>query len=107
MIKESAPSRIVNVSSGVANYAKLTADKIDSYPTGNTFSPEWQLYNNSKLCNLLFTIKLAELLNGTGVTVNALHPGCIDTDFIRRAPAHIKLPLKFLLSNFLKVINYY
>lgn len=33
----------------------------------------------SKLANILFAQELAEQLRGTGVTVNALHPGIVDT----------------------------
>lgn len=38
-------------------------------------------YENSKLANILFTVELARRLEGTGVTVNALHPGLIATGF--------------------------
>ena len=38
-------------------------------------------YPNSKLANILFTLELARRLEGTGVTVNALHPGFTATGF--------------------------
>ncbi len=41
----------------------------------------WGAYGQSKLCNLLFTYELARRLEGTGVTVNALHPGIVATNF--------------------------
>ena len=41
----------------------------------------WQAYCRSKLANLLFTYELARRLEGTSVTVNALHPGWVATGF--------------------------
>ena len=38
-------------------------------------------YNRSKLCNILFTRKLARRLHGTGITANCLHPGFVATRF--------------------------
>ena len=38
-------------------------------------------YSNSKLENILFTVELSRRLQGTGVTVNALHPGFVATGF--------------------------
>lgn len=40
-------------------------------------------YNQSKLANILFTKELAKRLQGTGVTVNAVHPGIVDTQLFR------------------------
>lgn len=55
-------------------------------------------YGVSKLCNLLFTLHLAKLLkeNGSGITVNAVHPGTVVrmahpfdlADFIRLMAIH-------------------
>jgi NAD(P)-dependent dehydrogenase (short-subunit alcohol dehydrogenase family) len=36
-----------------------------------------RVYGHSKLANLLFTHELARRLQGTGVTVNAMHPGFV------------------------------
>jgi NAD(P)-dependent dehydrogenase (short-subunit alcohol dehydrogenase family) len=40
-------------------------------------------YGHSKLANVLFSLKLAELLRGTRITSNALHPGVIATELSR------------------------
>jgi NAD(P)-dependent dehydrogenase (short-subunit alcohol dehydrogenase family) len=36
-----------------------------------------RIYGQSKLANILFTYELARRLEGSGVTVNALHPGAV------------------------------
>lgn len=78
-LKESAPSRIINVSSdaargGTINFADLQ---------GETGYRGFRAYSQSKLANILFTNELARRLQGTGVTVNALHPGMVATGFGR------------------------
>lgn len=78
-LKLSTPSRIVNVSSiahsrGEINTADLNSEK--SYDAAKA-------YEQSKLANVLFTLELARRLEGTNVTVNALHPGIVDTELMR------------------------
>lgn len=41
-------------------------------------------YSQSKLANVLFTKEMSERLRGTGVTVNAVHPGIVATDLFRQ-----------------------
>ncbi|XP_022915007.2 retinol dehydrogenase 14-like [Onthophagus taurus] len=82
-LKKSTPSRIVNVSSFLAKSADLKLDQINEYPKTSTVQAENMLYNNTKLCNLLFTIELAKKLEGTGVTVLAAHPGATTTELGR------------------------
>ena len=43
----------------------------------------WQAYGHSKLANVLFALHLGELLKGTRITANALHPGVINTEIDR------------------------
>lgn len=79
MLIASAPSRIVNVSSMAHNGSRLNLDDLQN----RRFSSGWKAYGQSKLANLYFTYELARRLEGTGVTVNALHPGFVATNFGR------------------------
>ena len=47
-----------------------------------SYSP-MMAYSQSKLANILFTRELAKRLEGTQVTVNALHPGVVRTELAR------------------------
>ena len=76
---ESAPSRIVNVSS----LAQRSID-FDDVMIENDFSGR-RAYAQSKLAQVMFTFDLAEELEGTGVMVNSLHPATyMDTGMVRR-----------------------
>ena len=77
VLKASAPSRIINVSSSAQGLARLDLDDLQSEKNYGGFSA----YNVSKLANVMFTYELAKRLQGTGVTVNALHPGLVKTGF--------------------------
>ena len=79
-LRESAPSRIVNVSSG----AQQPID-FDDVMIENDFSGG-RAYAQSKLAQIMFTIDLAEELEGADVIVNSLHPATyMDTGMVRRA----------------------
>jgi NAD(P)-dependent dehydrogenase (short-subunit alcohol dehydrogenase family) len=93
-LKSSAPARIINVSSNAHTTGKIEFDNLQGE---RHYSP--RVYENSKLANILFTMELAERLEGTGVTVNALHPGFTATGFsknngmVMAAPISIFAPL--------------
>jgi NAD(P)-dependent dehydrogenase (short-subunit alcohol dehydrogenase family) len=78
-LRASAPARIVNVSSDAHRRAVLDFDNLQ----GERGYGGWRAYCRSKLANLLFTYELDRRLRGTGVTVNALHPGWVATGFAR------------------------
>jgi retinol dehydrogenase-12 len=88
LLKQSAPSRIVVVSSH-GHYSARGLD-FDSF-VGETRS-RWSFpeYATSKLCNILFAKGLAARLEGTGVSVYSLHPGIIASDIWRSFPQPIK-----------------
>ena len=91
-LKSSQPSRIINVSSkghrmgsGKINFEDINYEK--SYDS-------WAAYFNSKLANVLFTRELSKRLEGTHVTVNALHPGAVSTELGRHTIlATLALPI--------------
>ena len=78
-IKASAPARIINVSSNAHTTGKIQFDNLQGE---RNYSP--RVYENSKLANILFTMELARRLEGTGVTVNTLHPGFTATGFAKK-----------------------
>jgi NAD(P)-dependent dehydrogenase (short-subunit alcohol dehydrogenase family) len=77
-LKASAPARIINVSSNAHASGKIEFDNLQGE---REYGP--RAYGNSKLANILFTMELARRLEGTGVTVNALHPGFVATGFAK------------------------
>jgi retinol dehydrogenase-14 len=77
MLKASAPSRIVNVSSGAQSNGSIDFDDLQ----GEKEYKGTKAYSQSKLANVLFTYELARRLEGTGVTANCLHPGAVRTNF--------------------------
>ncbi|KAH8381481.1 hypothetical protein KR093_005763, partial [Drosophila rubida] len=79
LLKKSAPSRIINVSSIAHINGRINTQDLNSEKSYS----EVGAYSQSKLANVLFTRELAARLEGTGVTANALHPGVVDTELFR------------------------
>ena len=79
LIKSSAPSRIVNVSSTGHKGVELDFNDLQSEKSFSSFN----VYRKSKLANCLFTIELAKRLKDSNVTVVSLHPGEIKTEINR------------------------
>jgi NAD(P)-dependent dehydrogenase (short-subunit alcohol dehydrogenase family) len=80
LIKNSAPARIVNVSS-----AGQRPIDFDDVMLTRGYSGT-RAYCQSKLAQIMFTIDLAAALEATGVTVTCLHPATyMDTSMVRRA----------------------
>jgi NAD(P)-dependent dehydrogenase (short-subunit alcohol dehydrogenase family) len=89
-IKESAPSRIVNVSS-----LAHVAGNLDFEDMMWKKRYQSQLaYCRSKLANVMFSRELAKRIAGSGVTVCSLHPGTIHTELTRYFFSGYLLPLK-------------
>jgi NAD(P)-dependent dehydrogenase (short-subunit alcohol dehydrogenase family) len=89
LIKSTAPSRIVNVSS--AGQAPIDFDDVlleENYSGV-------QAYCQAKLALVMFTFDLAEELEGSGVTANCLHPGTyLPTNMVKAAGVDPVTPLE-------------
>lgn len=97
-LKDSAPSRIVNVAS-VAHYSATGIDYEAVRKPTKTFMALRE-YGVSKLANVLHAQELARRLDGTGVTTYSLHPGAIASNAWRRVPWPIDAMMKvFMKSN--------
>lgn len=79
LLNKSAPSRIVNVASASHYAAKIDFQDLQ----GEKRYSGIRAYGQSKLANVLFTYELARRLEGTGVTVNCLHPGFVQSNLGR------------------------
>ncbi|KAH8325218.1 hypothetical protein KR074_012218, partial [Drosophila pseudoananassae] len=79
VLKKTAPSRIVNVSSLAHTQGSINVNDLNSEKSYSRINA----YSQSKLANVLFTRELSKRLEGTGVTVNSLHPGAVDTELQR------------------------
>ena len=71
--------RIVNVASAAHLRGHIDLDDLE----GRARWGAMKAYAQAKLGNVLFTLALARRLQGSGVTVNALHPGVIRSGFAR------------------------
>ncbi|KAF2897599.1 hypothetical protein ILUMI_08568 [Ignelater luminosus] len=81
LLKKSAPSRVVNVSSETARVAKLDLNNLNG-PSDSYFTKSMD-YANTKLCNCLFTTELARRLRGSGVETYVVQPGAVKTEFLK------------------------
>ena len=79
-LKESKPSRIINVTSGLHS-GTINFDDIEFKKGFSGF----KAYRQSKLALILFTRILSRKLYCTGVSVNCVHPGMVSTQLGRDA----------------------
>lgn len=91
MLKASAPARVVNLASSMHN-SSLDFGNLQ----GEKRYEGLEAYSASKLCTILFTYELARRLEGSGVTVNCVHPGTIRSGLQRELPASFQAMRLFM-----------
>ena len=80
LLKKAGMARIINVSSMIHSAVFDTNNLQGEKKYSGT-----ENYSLSKLMNIMFTYSLAETLNDTNITVNAIHPGVIETKLLNKA----------------------
>lgn len=89
-LRAGSPSRVINVSSDAHRQAKLNFDDLQNRKHYRGF----QAYSQSKLANVLFTYELNRRREGAGITVNALHPGFVASNFGRNNAGMVGFAMK-------------
>ena len=79
-LKASPSARVINVSSGSHYGEHLDFNDLQLKKFYNPI----RAYGRSKLANILFTYELANRLDGTRITANALTPGMVATDIWKK-----------------------
>ncbi len=78
-MKASTAARIINISSGAQGIGKINFDDLQGEKSYGAAG--FSAYSQAKLANVMFTYDLARRLEGTGITVNAVGPGPVATNF--------------------------
>lgn len=89
-LKASVPSRVLNTSSEAHWAARWDWQNLQGERRYSQFSS----YCDSKLANVLFSFELARRLEGTGVAVNALHPGFVRSNFGSTATLGVRIGIR-------------
>ena len=99
LLKNNAPSRIVNTSSTAHTGGNLNVNDFQKLNEKYNLRG-WGRYLDTKLQLTIDTIELSKELEGTGVTCNAIHPGFVNTNLGRQLPLQSfnKLLGLFILS---------
>lgn len=100
-MKQQPGSRIVTVSSGVSNQAKIEFDNLQSE---RVYKPMFGAYSQSKLADLIFQLELQRRLTASGSPILSVgaHPGYALTNLQTSGPAGV-VPLSFrIISAILK-----
>ena len=100
LVKKESESRIINVSSAAHHFVK--GMQWDDINYKDDFKMGLKAYGQSKLGNILFTKQLAKKLQKDGVTVNAIHPGGVNTSLGNQNNSLLGRVLKIILKPFFR-----
>ena len=100
LVKKESESRIINVSSAAHHFVK--GMQWDDINYKDDFKMGLKAYGQSKLGNILFTKRLAKKLQKDGVTVNAIHPGGVNTSLGNQNNSLLGRVLKIILKPFFR-----
>ena len=99
-LKGENETRIINVSSAAHAFVKEMQWEDINYKSN--FGQGLRCYGQSKLANLLFTRYLAIKLSTENISVNAMHPGGVNTSLGSQNKAWYSKPLKLILKPFFR-----
>jgi NAD(P)-dependent dehydrogenase (short-subunit alcohol dehydrogenase family) len=99
-LKGENETRIINVSSAAHSFVKEMQWQDINFK--NNFGQGLRPYGQSKLANLLFTRYLATKLSTETVSVNAIHPGGVNTSLGSQNKAWYSKPLRLILRPFFR-----
>ena len=99
-LKGENEARIVNVSSAAHAFVKEMQWEDINYKSN--FGQGLRCYGQSKLANLLFTRYLAIKLSTENISVNAIHPGGVNTSLGSQNKAWYSKPLRLILRPFFR-----
>ncbi len=99
-LKSGDETRIVNVSSAAHSFVKEIQWEDINFK--NNFGHGLRPYGQSKLANLLFTRYLAIKLSTDNISVNAIHPGGVNTSLGSQNKAWYSKPLRLMLRPFFR-----
>jgi len=99
-LKGGNETRIVNVSSAAHSFVKKMQWEDINFK--NNFGQGLRPYGQSKLANLLFTRYLAIKLSAENISVNAIHPGGVNTSLGSQNKAWYSKPLRLILKPFFR-----
>lgn len=106
VMKTTGSARVVNVNSDAHEHGRIDFDDLQLRRRRYGRGVGMRAYGNAKLANLLTVYELARRLEGTGITVNALHPGYVATNILPLAaatgPVRLLRPLWSVAKRFIR-----